>query len=112
MRKLYSTVRRDLKANWGFNNSIQLVNGSNILVKDDRKIGTAGLYNGITLTALAQSQPYSWDLFVKLPGKSTTNTVTLHEVHHCVANISIHLLLYIESNMYRFIQKRDGIARQ
>ena len=74
-------MRRDLKASWGFNDSIQLINGANSLVKNDSKMSAAGLYNGVTLTVVAQSRPYSWDLFVKLPGKSTPNTVTLDELY-------------------------------
>lgn len=80
VRKLYSTVRRDLKLSWGFNESIQLLNGSNVLVKNDSKIRAVGLFNGVTLNVVNQSGPYSWDLFVKLPGKSSANTITLYEV--------------------------------
>ena len=80
VRKLYSTVRHDLKKSWGFQESIQLTNGSTSLVKSDSKMSAAGLYNGVTLSVVAQSGPYSWDLFVKLPGKSTASTVTLYEV--------------------------------
>ena len=91
VRKLYSTVRHDLKKSWGFNESIQLTNGSTSLVKSDSKMSAAGLYNGVTLSVVAQSGPYSWDLFVKLPGKSTASTVTLYEV--CV-NIVFYVLEY------------------
>ena len=79
VRKLYTTVRRDLKTSWEYD-SIRLTNGSSSLVKSDSKMSTVGLYNGVTLSVVAQSGPYSWDLFVKLPGKSTANTVTLCEV--------------------------------
>ena len=76
-------MRHDLKLNWGFNESIQLLNGGSSLIKNDSKISAVGLYNGITLNAVAQSGPYSWDLFVRLPGKSTASTVTLYEVMIC-----------------------------
>ena len=99
VRKLYSTVRHDLKVNWGFNDSIQLMNGRNTVVKNDSKMSAAGLYNGITLHVVAQSQPYSWDLFVKLPGKSAANTVTLYEVLLCYTILIHKALLFIECNM-------------
>lgn len=81
VRKLYSTVRRDLKESWGFKESIKLQNGANTLVKNDSKMSAVGLYNGVSLTVVAESGPYSWDLFVRLPGKSTANTITLYEVN-------------------------------
>ena len=56
------------------------MNGTDPLVKNDSKISAVGLYNGITLTAVAQSGPYRWDLFVRLSGQSTASTVTLYEV--------------------------------
>ena len=82
VRKLYRIVRHNLKVNWGINESesIQLINGSNPLVKNDSKMNAVSLYNGITLYVVHQSEPYSWDLFVKLPGKSSAIIVTLHEV--------------------------------
>ena len=68
--------------NWNFTGAFQLlINSTNPLVKNDNKINTVGLYNGVTLFAVAQSEPYSWDLFVKLPGRSTPSTITLYEVH-------------------------------
>ena len=73
-------MRHDLKVNWGINDSIQLVNGKNPLVKNDSKMNAVGLCNGITLNIVIQSGPYSWDLFVKLPGRSSASTVTLYEV--------------------------------
>ena len=80
VRKLYRIVRHDLKVNWGINDSIQLVNGSIPLVKNDSKMNAVSLYNGITLYVVFQSGPYTWDLFVKLPGRSSAITVTLYEV--------------------------------
>ena len=81
VRKLYSVVRQDLKIAWGVTSSFQLfINGTNRLVKNNSKMNTVGLYNGITLHVVAESQPYSWDLFVKLPGRSTPTAVTLYEV--------------------------------
>ena len=73
-------MRHDLKVNWGINDSIQLVNGSTYLVKNDSKMNAVGIYNGITLNVVIQSGPYSWDLFVRLPGRSSASTVTLYEV--------------------------------
>ena len=70
-----------MKVNWDFTGAFQLfINSTKPLVKSDSKISAIGLYDGITLIAIAQSEPYSWDLFVKLPGRSVPNTVTLHEV--------------------------------
>ena len=67
--------------NWNFTRAFQLfINSTDLLVKNDNSIKTAGVYDGITLLAVAQSEPYSWDLFVKLPGRSTASTVTLYEV--------------------------------
>ena len=80
VRKLYSAVRHDLKINWGVTSSFQLFINGTPLVKNDSKMSAVGLYNGITLHVVAESQPYSWDLFVKLPGRSTPTAVTLYEV--------------------------------
>ena len=81
VRELYGTVKRDLKVNWNFTGAFQLfINSTNLLVKNDNNIKAVDLYNGVTLCAVAQSEPYSWDLFVKLPGRSTASTVTLYEV--------------------------------
>ena len=73
-------MRHDLKVNWGITDSIQLVNGSTNLVKNDSKMNAVGIYNGITLSVVIQSGPYSWDLFVRLPGRPSASTVTLYEV--------------------------------
>ena len=73
-------MRHDLKVNWGITDSIRLVNGSTNLVKNDSKMNAVGIYNGITLSVVIQSGPYSWDLFVRLPGGSSASTVTLYEV--------------------------------
>lgn len=73
-------MRRDLKTNWGFNN-FRLYNNSSLLVKDDRKMSHADLYNGITLFAEAQNGPYTWDLFVELKGSHGSKyKVTIDEV--------------------------------
>ena len=56
------------------------MNGKTPLVKNDSKLSAVGVYDGITLMAVAQSEPYSYDLFVKLPGRCVPDTVTLHEV--------------------------------
>lgn len=81
VRKLYTTVRHNLKSNWGITGSFQLfVNGTNLLVKNNNTLSASGLYNGITLITVSQAEPYSWDLFVKLPGRLAASTVTLYEV--------------------------------
>ena len=89
VRKLYNAVRHDLKLNWGITDSIQLVNGARgALAKNDSKMSAVGLYNGMTLNVVIKSEPYNWDLFVKLPGKSSASTVTLREVSQHITGSS------------------------
>ena len=81
VRELYDKVRQDLKENWKLTGAFQLsIDVTDSLEKDDSKIKAVGLCNGMTLFAAALSEPYSWDLFVKLPGRPTATIVTLYEV--------------------------------
>ena len=91
-------MRHDLKLNWGITDSIQLVNGPRgALAKNDNKMSAVALYNGITLNVVIQSGPYNWDLFVKLPGKSSASTVTLREVSQHIIELTRNIIMTIDS---------------
>ena len=82
VRKLYITVRKDLKVNWDFKDAFQLYYAnSSPLLKTNKKIcnPSTDLYNGITLYVKAQTGSYNWDLFIEVQG-GHRHTVTIGEV--------------------------------